>query len=223
MENWVTIASIFLSFFAFFISLLTFWMTLLRRGTIKMTQPTQIFLGQDGGATKAPKIYLLTLLYSTAKQGWVIEDLFARLKYGESVHNFNIWVYDDRVAQKLVRGSGLFISETGISTSHHFLLHNTHGNFEFRAGEYKLEIYAKLVGHKERVILNKTALNISESEAKKLKNDNGRGIYFDWGPDSNKYITHIDNKISQQQNKELDIFLQNVFDSYGNDLSSKKV
>lgn len=74
------------------VSVTTLWLTLLRRGRIRMTQPTTFFFGPDG-AKGLPKVYLRTLLYSTGKRGQIVESMFVKLRRGESVQTFNIWVY----------------------------------------------------------------------------------------------------------------------------------
>ncbi len=87
-----------------------------------MTQPTVIFFGPDAPRAHddalLPKVYLRTLLFSTSKRGRVIESMHATLSRNETHQNFNIWVYGN---DRLVRGSGLFVGETGIEANHHFL------------------------------------------------------------------------------------------------------
>jgi hypothetical protein len=99
--------SITVSVLALALSSLTAWLTLLRRGTVKMTQPTVIFFGPDTprsqDETPMPKVYLRALLFSTAKRGRVIESMHVALSRNETHQNFNIWVYGE---EKLVRGSG---------------------------------------------------------------------------------------------------------------------
>ena len=90
----VEIAPIFISVTALAVSAITAWLTLLRRGTIRMAQPTLVFFGPDGPAG-GPKVFLRTLLYSPAKRGQIVENMFVKLRRGESVQNFNIWVYGD--------------------------------------------------------------------------------------------------------------------------------
>jgi hypothetical protein len=89
-----------------------------------MTQPTVIFFGPDTPRaredTPLPKVFLRTLLFSTSKRGRVIESMHVALSRNETHQNFNIWVYGD---EKLVRGSGLFVGETGVAATHHFLTH----------------------------------------------------------------------------------------------------
>jgi hypothetical protein len=76
------------------ISAATAWLTLFRRGTVKMTQPTVIFFGPDvprsHGETPLPKIYLRTLLFATSKRGRVIESMHVALSRNEMHQNFNI-------------------------------------------------------------------------------------------------------------------------------------
>ncbi|MBL7507898.1 hypothetical protein INQ20_26675, partial [Escherichia coli] len=55
------------------VSVGTFWLVLLRRGRLAMTMPTIVFFGHDIVPKPTPKIFLRTLLYSTAAQGQVVE------------------------------------------------------------------------------------------------------------------------------------------------------
>lgn len=140
--------SLLISIVALAVSMLTAWLTLLRRGTVHMTQPTMIFFGPDGDDSESnrnPKVYLRTLLYSTARRGRVLESMYVRIRRGETSQNFNIWVYGDKLLQ---RGSGLFIPETGIATNHHFLLPRDGASFEFLTGKYFVEVFLVLVEKK---------------------------------------------------------------------------
>lgn len=180
--------SIAIAILALVISAVTLWLAHLHRGRLRMTRPTVIFLGPDGGHNEISKIFLRTLFYSTSKRGQVIENAFVRLRRGESVQNFSIWVYD---GGKLVRGSGLYVGYEGIATSHHFLTPADVRNFEFQAGKYILDIFVKVVGRHDADQMTTIQLEIGESEALKLQK-RSHGIYFDWGPDSQSYHAHVD-------------------------------
>ncbi len=185
--------SIAVSVLALVVSVITLWLSHLRRGTLKMTKPTVIFFGPDGGERGISKLFLRTLLFSTAKRGVVLEHLYVRLRRGETQQNFNIWVYGEK---DLARGSGLFVGQEGVATNHHFLLPAEIVNFEFAAGEYRLEVFGKTV-EKDRVqLLSSIELSISADEAGKLREPD-HGIYFDWGPDSGRYQTKIEGKPSR--------------------------
>ena len=95
-----------------------------------MTQPTVVFFGPDGSQfeeRRKNKIYLRSLLYSTAKKGQVLESLHVALHRNESKQNFNIWVYGE--IGSLKRGSGLFIPQEGVTFDHHFLLPSDGADF----------------------------------------------------------------------------------------------
>lgn len=193
--------SFLISCFALIISGVTAWLTFFRKGKLVMTQPTVIFFGPDGSKfdSSKNKIYLRTLLYSTAKRGQVLESLHVALHRNESKQNFNIWVYGEK--GDLKRGSGIFVPQEGVTFDHHFLLPEDGANVSFLAGTYKLSVFAKLVGSKTSYELVKVNLVISETQAAQLAEPN-TGIYFDWGPDQQSYHSHIDRRSKNEPNIE---------------------
>ena len=182
--------SVVISAFALVTSLLTAWLTLFRRGTVRMTRPTVIFFGPDRGTDgdSVPKIFLRTLLFSTSKRGRVIENMHVSLTRNETRQNFSIWVYGDG---RLARGSGLFIGESGIATNHHFLAPQDKNAFRFLEGSYRLEVFASLLGCKKSILLFSQQLDIQNDLGLSLKEQDA-GIYFDWGPDALRYIPHLE-------------------------------
>jgi hypothetical protein len=188
--------SLTVSALALFISAITAWLTLFRRGTVKMTQPTVIFFGPDhprSGET-FPKIFLRALLFATSKRGRVIESMHVALSRNETHQNFNIWVYGD---EKLVRGSGLFVGETGVVVNHHFLTPGDGSSFRFTAGHYRMDVFAQLLGDRRRTLLFSQALEISPEIGTMLQ-EPFTGLYFDWGPDSLRYLPHVDKRPPEQ-------------------------
>jgi hypothetical protein len=182
------------------VSLITMWVTLFRRGTLKITQPTTVMFGPDGEHHDGdPKIYLRSLLYSTAKRGLVIENMFVRLSRGEHRQSFPIWVLGN---EQLARGSGIFVGEQGVVANHHFLLPPDADKYVFKAGEYRLEVFARIVGASQAEALWSNSLTISEGDAVKLAQPNN-AIYFDWGPDSNRYISGVRSKPPKLMPREL--------------------
>jgi hypothetical protein len=182
-------AGLLIALLALGISGVTAWLTLFRRGTIRMTQPTLLFFGPDGPGGP-PKVFLRALLYSTAKRGQIVENMFVRLRRGESVQNFNIWVYGDG---PLARGSGLFVGENGVTCNHHFLLPKDGTPFEFLAGDYVAEACASLVGGTRPLLLNRTQLAVRPEQAEVMR-AKGAGLFFDWGPDARAYHSHVDER-----------------------------
>jgi len=181
------------------ISALTAWLTLLHRGTIKMTQPTIIFFGPDG-SFGPPKIFLRTLLFSTARKGQIVENMHVKLHRGETAQNFNIWVYGEK--DTLARGSGLFVSREGLACNHHFLLPKDGTPFEFLPGEYSLSVFASLLGRRP-IRLFTQKITLSKEFADEINSEKS-GVYFDWGPDSESYHAHVD----KNPNKSLSQFLK---------------
>jgi hypothetical protein len=170
------------------VSAFTMWFTLLRKGNVRMTQPTIVFFGPDGGSGE-PKVFLRTLLYSTGKRGRIVESMFVKLRRSESVQTFNIWIYGEK--QQLVRGSGIHVGFEGITCNHHFLLPKDGTGYEFLPGDYVLEVYVSPLHAVGPVLLSKLNLVLTKEQADALKTKKA-GVYFDWGPDSAKYHAHID-------------------------------
>ena len=186
--------AITISALALGVSSVTAWLTLFRRGTVKMTQPTVIFFGPDtpraSDEPPLPKVFLRALLFSTSKRGRVIECMYVALSRNETRQNFNVWVYGD---EKLVRGSGLFIGETGIVVNHHFLAPRDENTFRFAQGRYTLDVFARLLGDREHIRLFSQTLDISRETAAALAKPHA-GLYFDWGPDSSRYLLHVETR-----------------------------
>lgn len=192
--------AIIISGTALSVSLVTMWMTLFRRGALKMTQPTTVMFGPDGRHHEGgSKIYLRALLYSTAKRGHVIENMFVRLSRGEHRQSFPIWVLGN---ERLFRGSGIFVGEQGVVADHHFLLPPDTDKYAFKAGEYRLDVFARVVGASQAEPLWSNSLTISEGNAAMLAQPHN-AIYFDWGPDSNRYIPSVQSKPPKLMPQEL--------------------
>ena len=182
---------IVISALALLVSITTAWLTLFRHGTVKMTQPTVIYFGPDAGAGQddpRPKVFLRTLLFSTAKRGRVLQCMHIALSRNETHQNFNVWVYGN---DKLARGSGLFVGETGVEANHHFLAPRDGTSFRFTEGRYRLDVFAHLLGDERRTRLFSQTLEVSSELAAALAATPNAGLYFDWGPDTEGYLPHI--------------------------------
>lgn len=184
MENF----SIIIASISLFISGLTAYLTLFRKGKIGMTKPTVIFFGTDVDGTQ--KIFLRTLLFSTSQKGQIIENMYIKIRRGESIQNFNIWGYSSR---PVIRGGGLFVGKEGVAEYHHFHLPNDGTLYDFLPGIYTLEIYASKLNSRKPSLLCSVQLSLSQEHSEVL-NDKSQdaGIFFDWGPDSQTYHSYID-------------------------------
>lgn len=88
------------------------WLTLLRRGTVRMAQPPTVFFGPDGGHERQPKIFVRGLLYATSTRGHIVESMFARVRRGDSSQAFPVWVCGE-ARNGLSRGAGLAVRADG--------------------------------------------------------------------------------------------------------------
>jgi hypothetical protein len=188
-----SVLALLISALALAISAITAWFTLFRRGTVRMTQPTVIFFGPDGPRSSRikslPKVFLRTPLFSTSKRGRIIESMYVTLSIEGVIQDFAVWAFGERT--ELVRGSGLFVGETGVEANHHFLISKTDKPFQFISGQYRLDVYAHLLGDLSRTLLFSQSLDVSLEESEAL-GDNDAGLYFDWSPRDRRYISHPD-------------------------------
>ncbi|UOY09223.1 hypothetical protein L0P88_11940 [Muricauda sp. SCSIO 64092] len=194
-----------ISLIALTISGLTFWLTRIKSGVVKMTRPTVIFFGPDGAGAEHKKVFIRTLLYSTSDKGKYIQNMFVRLQRGESVQNFNVWVYDNN---GLVRGSGLFINKNGIACNHHFLMPKDGTKYDFLAGKYLLQVFVESVDENPKKIFEQR-LALTKNQEDEMKSKSA-GTYFDWAPNTQNYFSHIDT--GPKKDKELTNLIEKLMD-----------
>ncbi|MFY9699402.1 MAG: hypothetical protein WAK34_13970 [Rhodoplanes sp.] len=117
---------------------MTLWLTHFRRGKLLLSQPTIFFFGWDVGERTTAKIMFRSVLFCTSKRGLVLENLYLKVRNRSDNFTFSFWGYDD--GKGMVRGSGVFVSETGIAAYHHFNPGLDDEDFEFISGEYHVEV-----------------------------------------------------------------------------------
>jgi hypothetical protein len=169
-----------LSVVSLIVSVTVAWLTLFRRGTLRMTQPVQIAFLYEG--KQRPKIFLRTLLYTTGKRGYVIEGLFLKVQHKEAIQTFAFWAYGERNALNVA--GGLRVTEEGVAHNHHFLQINEH--WYFPDGQYEISVFARIVNHKQPKLLGKVKVELSNDEATHLYLRNA-GVLFTWNPDTGAY------------------------------------
>lgn len=177
------------SVFALATSILTLWLVHLRRGHLKMTRPTMVCFLFDG-PNGIPKICLRTLLYTTAARGQVIENLYLVVKAGDRQRVFDIWAYGE--AEKLTRGSGLYVGQNGVAANHHFLLREKEQGWAMDGERYIIDVFASVIGWRSPFTLASVSLELSLDKAKELLLLAPAGCaYFHWHADTQKYVSHI--------------------------------
>jgi len=192
--------AIIVSAAALSVSLVTMWITLFRRGSLKMTQPTTVMFGPDGRHHEGdPKKFSA----STS-----IFDSKTRTRNRKYVCKSFTWRTPTELSNLGTRqretfsGYGIFVGDQGVVADHHFLLPPDAERYVFKAGEYRLEVFGRIVGAREATVLWSNSLIVSESDARMLTQAHN-AIYFDWGPDSNRYITSIRSKPPAMTPEEL--------------------
>lgn len=186
MSPWL---SFLISVFALCISAVTAWLTFFRKGTLKMTQPaTLTFLPANPVNFDEIQILIRTLFYSTAQRGQIVESLHLTVHRGESKQNFTVWVYGQK--EDLRRGSGLFVSQEGVTLEHYFLLPKDGAAYTFLPGDYRITMFARLVAAPRALELLTLRVSVTEAEALALKTPGAR-LHFDWGADQQRYHAHV--------------------------------
>jgi hypothetical protein len=168
------------------VSLTVAWLTLFRRGTLRMTPPVLLAFLFEG---EKPKIFLRTLLYSTGKRGYVIEGLYLKVRQQDGTHTFGFWMYGQR--NDLIVAGGLRVPEDGVAFNHHFLKINESGWFP--EGDYEIELYARIANRSAAQLLSTIHVKLSKSEATSLHVDR-KGILFTWNPDTKVYQPSLQDK-----------------------------
>jgi hypothetical protein len=150
-----------------------------------MTRPSLIaFLSEEG----QPKIFMRALLYSTGKRGHIVESLYLKVRRGHVSQVFDFWMYGESRAEFV--GSGLRVGEEGVASNHYFLPPKE-PSFEFLAGQYVIEVHAKILTRRKPVVLSKVELSLSEEFAVAFA-DPAVGVRFKWVPESGGYRSDID-------------------------------
>ncbi|EQD27560.1 hypothetical protein B1B_19109, partial [mine drainage metagenome] len=174
------------------VSLFTLWFTVLRRGTVRSTHPSFIAFRYDFVGKRVPqaKIFFRALLFSTGKRGQVIESLFLRVREGSRQSEFSFWGLGDK---DIIRGSGLFVPETGVATNHHFNPVDPEAMFLFSGGSYSLELVAKLVGRERLVSLWNVALEMPAGVfGPTIARETA--VFYSWSPEQRRYVASIENR-----------------------------
>ncbi len=181
--------SIIISLLALVVSVTVAWLTLFRRGSLRMTRPVLVGFLYDQPAGD-PKIFFRSLLFATGKRGHIVESIFLKVRHGDAVQMFSFWMYGETNA--LMIGSGLRVPEDGVAFNHHFLPPKNARTFEFLPGDYVIDIYVRVVKRTDAILLSTVKVALSEWEACELVGDKNRGVLFTWDPDHQRYQSHID-------------------------------
>lgn len=177
---------------ALVVSLLSAWFTIFRRGSVRSTRPSFIAVRYDfvGKAVPQAKVFLRSMLFTTGRRGHVVESLSLHVKEGSRDAEFSFWGHGDK---DLIRGSGLFIPESGVVTNHHFNPTDSQKAFVFAEGDYSIELIAHVFGRKRPVVLWRGVLQLPKSPfGTTIARD--AAVYFNWSPHRRQYVSTIESR-----------------------------
>ena len=159
-----------------------------------MTVPSMVVFAYDGRGVRGaldPKVMVRSLLFSTGAQGHAVETLFLRLWQDGSEYVFPVW---GLATDKLERGGGLFVGKTGLTAWHHFVFSSGSGQeFEFGAGTYELQIWARTNDLNGTVKLWGTELNLAAS-ASPTRHDGSEQVWFNRDPESGRFLARLESR-----------------------------
>jgi hypothetical protein len=184
----VTVTPLAVSILALVVSGLTLWFSHFKVGQILMTKPTIFFFGWDG---IRPKIFLRTLLFSTANNGRVLENLYLQVKSPTSECVYSFWGHTNSDANNLTRGSGLYIPKNGFLANHHFNPDpNTAITNPFPKGTYEIEVIARQFGDSANRKLGRFELQL-DNEMSTLLYQRANGILWSLDPVDQSYHAEL--------------------------------
>jgi len=165
------------------------WVTQFKHGRLRMTQPTLLCLKREFPGAR-PKIFLRTCLFTTGTKGRVIENMYLIVHQAGGTCRFDFWGHTEH--GKLTLGSGLFVGSTGVASDHHFNPHEYYSNdFLFMDGEYKVDVFATVVGRKKSDRLMSLNFAMNSVQAVELVQIPTREFYLLWNPQTRSYDGHV--------------------------------
>lgn len=178
-----------ISALALIVSVATAWLTLFRRGQLRMTRP--VFVGfvwdTPGGE---PKIFLRAMLYATGKRAYTVEALYLNVRCRKIEHLFTFWTL--RQDGRMTIGSGISVGEDGVSADFHFLPPRDAHNFRFLAGHYDIAVYARIPDRASPALLSSLKLDLSEEQARAMGPNMMNSVFFNWQPEQDSYHSYIE-------------------------------
>jgi hypothetical protein len=137
-----------------------------------------------------PKLFLRTLLFTTGTKGRVIENMFLKIHQEYGSYKFDFWGHTEN--GKLTLGSGLFVGAMGIVCDHHFNPGKELSDFLFVSGEYRVEVFATIVGQKKPERLMQLTFVVDGQQAAELIQIPMRELYLLWNAETRNYEGHVE-------------------------------
>jgi hypothetical protein len=94
------------------------------------------------------------------------------------------------------------VNDSGVSFNHHFLPPKDVPSFEFLAGEYVIDAYAKILKRKRPLLLSSVKLALTHELAAALQ-DHAKGVLFTWQPDSQNYRGDVSEPVATGRSRSV--------------------
>lgn len=172
----------------FGLSMFTLWASQFRRGDLRMTRPTLICFKREWPRGDA-KIFLRSLLFSTASRGRVVESMFLKVHHPHGVTVFDFWGHTD--SGKLTLGSGLFVGQNGIACDHHFNPNGSAEDFQFWPGDYRIDVFVSLVLSTKPKYLVSLSVALTNDGSVEIEQFEDGAVYFRWNAEALKYDAEL--------------------------------
>lgn len=156
-----------------------------------MTRPTLLCLRLELH-DRIPKIFLRTLLFTSGTKGRVVESMFLKVHQRAKTYVFDFWGHTE--SGKLTPGSGLFVGPTGIACDHHFNPRRDSDDFLFAEGEYRVEVFAAIIGQSRSTKLAELAFTVGEQQAAELSRVTDVALYLLWNVDTRTYDGYLERR-----------------------------
>jgi hypothetical protein len=187
----ISILGVLFSVLAIGVSVTNLWLSQLKNGKILMTRPTIFFFGFDPDDRPIPKIFMRSLLFSTANNGCVLENMYLLVKSPTSESIYSFWGHTNSDGNNLTRGSGLYIPKNGFLANHHFNPDPSKGvTNPFPIGIYEIDVIARQFGDSTNRKLGRFELQLDEKMSVALNQENN-GVMWSLNPIDQSYHAEL--------------------------------
>jgi hypothetical protein len=118
--------------------------------------------------------------------------MYLRLHQHEWSYIFDYWAYGE--AGKLLVGSGLFVGQSGVTYDHHFALRRGSDQFYWWDGDYRIEVFASIVGKPRPQKLLEIKFTFASEQAAQMAQILDMAAFFEWNAETQRYAGYVERR-----------------------------
>jgi hypothetical protein len=118
--------------------------------------------------------------------------MYLRVTNDTGTYLFDFWAYGE--STKLVPGGGLSVSKSGVSLNHHFVHRRLDPTFAFCGGNYRIEVFAKVLGDNSANKLAELNVELVGHQGPTMAQVMDAGMHFEWDIGEEKYVGRIERR-----------------------------